>query len=195
MRILITSLISLIYFNSVGQQTDSTYVPRYVSAFGGIYNELAAVEGDYAFSSGVEIAALVDEMGIFGLYATRLVSDVTRNFDTESGAVSATYNFWHSGIWTGIWFNSQSRLHAGIGLKLGVGRIKLIENATEIHNDQVYILNPEINLNWKANDWFKISAGFGLRMIKEIDDNPYRIGHSDLGRRPVITVRLLFGRF
>lgn len=191
-----------------------------ITGFGNTHGELTLIDGKPAYNSGISGAFLFDYKYFFGIYSLSLQSrhlrgdiypndhDPISNPRTPS-YVSNRICFNHGGLMVGYIHNPNNLWHLSTNLKLGTGRISLVDKDIEFtgmnnhHADWVGIITPEIDLELNLARWCKMGLSLGYRMVFAVDDENYVNAQGDSQRlfkssqfsSPTAAIKFHFGSF
>ncbi|MEM8585393.1 MAG: hypothetical protein AAGF87_14035 [Bacteroidota bacterium] len=128
--------------------------------------------------------------GLYGLSSTDALGELV-----DEGEITGI-DLAHGGLWIGVTPASYNAIHPYIGVKAGWGVVELdFDNpSTDFDDtDQVFVLTPEVGLEFNLTRWMRLSGGLGYRYLNGINSGS-PISESDLnGLTANITLR--FGWF
>jgi hypothetical protein len=162
-RIILFSLI-LIASTAIIAQEDDEFETIFgqdtqFSGFGGPWMNFTTLNGEFAHMMGGGGGVLLNSSFYFGGYGYGLTNQINYQGDK--------LDFGYGGLMTGYIFNSNEALHPMIGFQMGWGDISMKD--TEL-SDQVYVLNPIVELEMNLTQYFKIGVGAGYRYVSGVDN-------------------------
>ena len=102
----------------------------------------------------------------------------------------------HGGLWLGATPGSYNVIHPYVSVKAGWGVLELdFDDPNQRFDDldQVFVLTPEVGMEFNLTRWMRLSGGLGYRYVSGINDaNPIEPG--DL-RGLTANLTLRFGWF
>ncbi len=84
-------------------------------------------------------------------------------------------HFGHGGLWLGYIHNPHKALHWSISTKVGFGSISLSEDTFDHENwndfeyDNVFVLNPQVEVEMNLTQWFKVNLGIGYQLVTGVN--------------------------
>ena len=161
----------------------------WISGFGGPLVEFSSLVGNSAVGAGGGGAALFGNRFFIGGYGVGMtVSNVSL-----PGFTNASVSFGHGGLWTGFIIKPVSLVHGGISSKFGWGEISVFETlAPGQAFDQVFVVQPQAEVELNVTHWFKFNVGLGYRWVSGIDNTA--IAASDIDSMTG-TLTFIFGWF
>ena len=190
----------------------------HVSGFGQYTIGFSEFDGSLAVYNGGAGAVLLNQAVYFGAYGTGLSTAHRRDDLTiKTGDQTDTYTdlstkFGHGGFWLGYIHKSHKPVHFGVSTKLGWGAVSLTENYSygyddsynyySIVNDNVFVINPQLEVELNMLRWFKINASAGYQFVTGIDQTYTNVdgnkeqyfGSNDFNK-PVFNLSFVFGGF
>lgn len=154
-----------------------TNKPVKISGLGGPIVEFSSVgNNELGVSVGGGGAVLVNNL-FFGGYgiglATYHYSDL-KTFDPVSGIwkdhSSERINFGHGGFWLGGLINPADAVHFAVSTRVGWGSLSLYDEQYmgqhyNYFTDNVFVLNPQVEVEMNMARWLKINVGVGYRLV------------------------------
>lgn len=190
----------------------------HVSGFGAYTIGFSELYGDLAVYNGGGGAVLLNQAFYFGAYGTGLsTSHIADEITIKTGDQLDTFDdlrtrFGHGGFWLGYIHQSNKPVHFGISTKLGWGAVSLTEdysynyddnyNYYSIVSDNVFVVNPQLEVELNMLRWFKINASAGYQFVTGIDQSYINadgnktqyFGKNDFNK-PVFNLTFAFGGF
>ena len=180
MKKLVLLTLVLIYATHVmGQTRPKTLLGdgvQFTSGFGGFMLGFSPVQGDVKAMSGGGGALLINNSFYLGGYGTGMAEDLVVN----NNNINYEVDFGHGGLMIGFIILPSRVAHLGLSSKIGWGEISLTEydaNGTTFVGrpleDNVFILNPQAELEVNMTSWFKINANAGYQLANGVDNFYY----------------------
>ncbi len=225
-RVTLLCIVALCSFNIYAQSKNDE--PRYlinvskvkVKGFGNTHSELSLVNSRAAYFGGLSGAFLLNYKYYVGAYSYS-ISSVSQWDDIYSQGYHPVNNpsaplytnsrlcFNHGGLMLGYVHNYSNLWHPSIELKLGTGKVSLVDmdfNITDFdshHSDRVGEVSPELGLEVNLTRWFKIKFGAGYRFVFGVDNAEYvnkdglnkRLFSSNQFSSPYAAIGFYFGSF
>jgi hypothetical protein len=191
----------------------------HVSGFGAYTIGFSEVNDNLAVYNGGSGAVLLNQTFYFGGYGTGLSTAHRRNdiaIKTGGNVVEYYSNlrtgFGHGGFLLGYIHQSHKPVHFGVSTKLGWGAVSLTEDYTDnsfndygyynIVSDNVFVVNPQLEVELNMLRWFKINASAGYQFVTGIDQTYINadgqrtqyFGKNDFNK-PVFNLSFVFGGF
>lgn len=159
-----------------------------ISGFGGPIYNYTTVNGNFTLFSGGGGGVLLNDFFIGGYgMSSRTGIDYTSN--TE---LSMSYG----GLWFGYSFHAKRAVHPAFSLQTGWGKIKTRDDYGNINinliNDRIFVVNPEVDLEFNIARFFRISLGINYRFIGGLDNNSLSFTEAS---GPGANLMLQFGWF
>lgn len=166
-----------------------------VSGFAGIFNEFSGFDGEFAFSMGGGAALLIDQKFFLGGYGMGVTTRHLRDFTWYDKYLEKNVSYYdlytrfgHGGFWLGYIHQPRKAVNFGVNAKLGWGAITLTDklykdyddNWYNYMSDNVFVINPEIDVNLNLLKWMRASFGFGYRWVTGVDEK-YAYKDPNLG--------------
>lgn len=144
-----------------------------VSGFGGPIVEFSSLKGELAVSNGGGGAVLLNDKFFVGGYGLGVSNRIQIDLDNLE---NARLNFGHGGIWMGYIHKSKELIHFGGSLKVGWGNTELrgFSNnspSNSISSDNVFVLNPQGEIELNITRWFKLNAAVGYRAVTGLNND------------------------
>ncbi|RLD81946.1 MAG: hypothetical protein DRJ15_02995 [Bacteroidetes bacterium] len=175
-----------------------------ISGFAAIFNEFSGFDGDFAFSMGGGAAMLIDQRFFIGGYGQGITTRHLRTITRYEEGVS-DYNivypdlytrFGHGGFWLGYIHNPKKAINFGINTKLGWGAVSMTdktfkeyheydENWYNYMHDNVFVIQPEIDLNMNLLKWMRASVGVGYRFVTGLNQTYEYLPNDNPSEEPV----------
>lgn len=187
----------------------------HISGFGAPIVGFSSVDGNFAVYTGGGGAVLFNQTFYAGGYGMGLSTQHTRDelFLMNSSDEPVEYydlytHFGHGGFWLGYIHESYKAVHFGVSTKLGWGSVSLTEQDYTIDkwdnvvNDNVFVLNPQVEVELNLFKWFKFNGGIGYQFVAGLDKtyrdvNGKRLEFFDEAdfSQPMVNISFLFGGF
>lgn len=161
--------------------------PLQITGFGGPFMNFSILDGNFAHLMGGGGGVLINDF-FFGGYGLGLTNSIPYQ---ETGN---ELGFAHGGFWLGYNFMSNRIIHPVLHLQLGWGEISEREPAGEKvrSGDNIFVVNPTLELEMNVTNYFKIAAGGNYRLVTFIDEE----GYSDKDfMNPGVFLSFKFGWF
>jgi len=164
-----------------------------VGAFGGPFIEIGAINGEVSGNVGGG-GALVLEDFFLGGYGLGSRSPRYTVDDPETGdAINYRIRFKHGGLWLGYAHRQHKVAHLYTSLRIGWGRARLDDAPAPEIDDRVFVLTPELGVEFNVFKFFKLALSGGYRWVNGVTQLP-GLGNSDFGS-PIGMVTFRFGGF
>jgi len=160
-----------------------------ISGFGGPFMDFTSINtgsNEFAHMMGGGGGVLLGNF-FFGGYGEGL----TNYIDIERGG--PRMNFGHGGFWTGYSFFAHKAVHPCISTQIGWGSITQVDNDNNYYEpDNVFVVNPTIELEMNFLRFFRLSIGANYRLVKGV--NTLNLTDKDLSS-PGVFLAFKFGWF
>ncbi|MDD2197896.1 MAG: hypothetical protein PHE03_10165 [Bacteroidales bacterium] len=219
-------ILVLFTFNNYAQSKNDE--PRYLinlsqvnlTGFGSIHNSLSFIDGNAAHTSGLSGAFMFNYKYYVGLYShsTRIFNQWDDIYPSDYHPIDNPQNplytnsmlcFNHGGLMLGYVHNYSNLWHPAFKLKLGSGKISLVDKDFNIadfdrhHSDWVGVVSPEIGVEVNLARWCKIGLSAGYRFVFGVDNVEYvnkdglnkRLFSSNQMSSPYVALGIYFGGF
>lgn len=154
-----------------------------ISGFGGPIVGFTQIGDEFAVTTGGGGAALFNQKFYVGGYGEGLLTRHTKDiemYDRSIGENRYYYKmytrFGHGGFWLGYIHNPHNAIHWGISTKAGFGAITLSEetfshhdNRNDLEYDNVFVFNPQLELEMNLTHWFRINFGIGYQLVTGVN--------------------------
>ncbi|MFA6924267.1 MAG: hypothetical protein WC223_08425 [Bacteroidales bacterium] len=181
---------------------EGSYNPRSIFSFTCPLAEGSKINNKYGISLGVVAGVLLNEKFYLGAYGYKLANTSStftkKDYLCEDGVHrDLKLSFGHVGLIVGYYHSQEKPVHWGITSKIGMGTISLIDNgygyyAKKYLNNSVYVVTPQLELEFDLSDWIKLNLGVGYRYTINVKNNAY--SQSDFNS-PVVSLSFAFGKF
>ncbi len=132
-----------------------------ISGFGGPSMSFTSINGEFAHMMGGGGAVLLGDYFIGG-YGEGLTNSIV--------AGGNNIRFGHGGFWTGYSFMSERALHPCISSQIGWGDIsQQDEGDYTLTNDNVFVINPTIELEMNFTKFFRLGVGAHYRIVSGVN--------------------------
>ena len=149
---------------------------EFTSGFGGFMIQFAPVRGDFAAMTGGGGAVLINNAFYFGGYGMSMSDDIRITSGVEDYEVS----FDHGGLMMGFIIRPVKIFHLGLSSKVGWGDISFNQFDTggfgfvgPTRRDNVFVVNPQAELEVNMTSWFKINASVGYQLTNGVNNFYY----------------------
>jgi hypothetical protein len=197
-KFLLTSTLALTMLVSLGQERPQTLLGdgvQFTSGFGGFMIGFTPVEGNIKAMSGGGGAILINNAFYLGGYGMGMAEDLV----VESNSIDYAVDYSHGGLMLGFVVLPSRMTHLGLSSKIGWGEITFNEYNSRGTGfvggritDNVFILNPQAELEVNMTSWFKINANVGYQLANGVN-NFYYTGNDFNGA--TFGLSFLFGWF
>ncbi|KPK86513.1 MAG: hypothetical protein AMS27_04950 [Bacteroides sp. SM23_62_1] len=158
-----------------------------ISGFGGPIMSFTMVNGEFGHMMGGGGGVLLGDffLGGYGEGLTNYIEDIEGGNKIEFG---------HGGFWTGYSFFGIKPLHPAFFLQAGWGNITLHDpdGYDVYYNDNIFVVNPTIELEMNFTRFFRLSVGGHYRLVTGVD-TPNLTGQKMSG--PGVFLGFKFGWF
>ena len=155
-----------------------------ISGFGGPFMDFTLINQEFAHMMGGGGGILLGDF-FFGGYGEGLNNyiDVSEN----------QIQFGHGGFWTGYSLFGHKSIHPCISAQIGWGSIEQIDNDYSYYEpDNVFVVNPTIELEMNFLKWFRLSIGANYRLVTGV--NTLDLTDNDMSA-PGVFLAFKFGAF
>jgi hypothetical protein len=174
-----------------------------ITAYGALSTQFSKFNGQNAVFAGAYGGVMLNHKLMIGVGGYGLMTNhkgvglnahtnKPNNWQMAYGGLMAEYTFYEN---KNVHFTANTLLGGGI-LKNGHGRGTVPENGSDelkdIDASGFYVVQPSVNMEVIATNWFRIGAGVGYRYITGI--NQQGITNSDMSA-PTANLSLKFGIF
>jgi len=168
MKKLLFITISLIICLSLAAQDDEIQTlfgqGTKITGFGGPFMSFSTMNGEFAHMMGGGGGVILNGFffGGYGLGLTNYIENVAGGNEIEFG---------HGGFWTGFTLFGSKAIHPAISTQIGWGGISLKDtDGWDIYyNDNVFVLNPAVELEMNFTKFFRLSVGGNYRFVAGVD--------------------------
>lgn len=162
-----------------------------VSGFGAYTMGFSSFDGEFAMYNGGGGAVLLNQTAYFGFYGTGLSTTHSRDgftMESHTGTLidydKVYTRFGHGGFWLGYIHKSYKPVHFGASTKLGWGSASLSDQTYNSYNsnnydesynyysivtDNVFVVQPQLEVELNLLKWFKINASAGYQFVTGFD--------------------------
>ncbi len=138
------------------------------SGIGGVMIDFYDVNGESAVSVGGGGAVLVNDRFYFGGYGTGVAN--SPKFSLE-GNPDAIFKLGHGGLWMGAIIKPESLVHLALSSRFGWGGLTLEDGQEELLSENIFVVNPQLDIELNVARWLRLSVGAGYRLVSGIDSN------------------------
>lgn len=190
-----------------------------ISGMGGPTVGFTSIGDEFAVTAGGQGAVLFNQKFFIGGYGEGVATIHERNYAIYSSFLddNKIYNdlnmqLGHGGFWLGYIHNPNRAVHLGLSSKFGFGAISLFEGqfhadrAEDFAYDNVFVVNPQIEVELNLLKWMKMNVGFGYQLVAGINkEYKFKDSHGDVVlekyfdqgdfNKPIGHITFLFGWF
>ncbi len=132
-----------------------------ISGFGGPTMSFTSINGEFAHMMGGGGGVLLGDFFIGG-YGEGLTNAIN--------AGGNRIKLGHGGFWTGYSFMASKALHPALSAQIGWGSItQTDDNHYHLSSDNVFVLNPAIELEMNFTKFFRLGVGAHYRFVTGVD--------------------------
>ena len=132
-----------------------------ISGFGALIMSFTSINGEFAHMMGGSGAVLLGDFFIGG-YGEGLTNSIYAGGNRIS--------FGHGGFWTGYSFMADRALHPCLSTEIGWGNISQSdEGYYNLSNDNVFVVNPTIELEMNFTRFFRLGVGANYRFVSGVN--------------------------
>lgn len=159
-----------------------------VGAFGGPIVELSTIRGESITDVGGGGALILEDffLGGYGLGNDQA--------NVQIGSDLYDIKFRHGGLWFGYVPKSYKVAHLYSSARVGWGRTELRLDGRREYSDRIFVLTPEIGVEFNVFDFFKLAVTGGYRWVNGIDRLPAEVKNEDFNS-PFAMFSFRFGGF
>ena len=155
-----------------------------ITGFGGPFMSFSSVAGQFAHMMGGEGGIIVNNKVLFGGYGigktTRTLLNDNRFNNTEfanryldgdaSNIQQLEIDFGHGGLFAGYVINGNAAFHPVIMLQFGWGGVSVSDNNyTPIISDNIFVLNPILELEMNVTKFLRIGFGANYNLVAGVN--------------------------
>jgi len=151
-----------------------------ISGFGGPFMSFTSLNGDFAHMMGGGGGVLISKrmfLGGFGLGNTTQHTFDYTNPITGAETSEMDLEFDYGGLYFGYIFAPNKPIHPAIYLQTGWGDVSLNENNQRRINDNVFVLNPSLELEINMTRFFRMGIGVNYQYVSGVNLNG--LGNED----------------
>lgn len=145
-----------------------------ISGFGGPFMSFTSLNGDFAHMMGGGGGVLVSKrmfLGGFGMGNTTQHTFDYTNPNTSVQTLEMGLEFDYGGLYFGYIFAPNKPIHPAIFLQSGWGNVSLNDNNIQIISDNVFVLNPTIQLEINMTRFFRMGIGVNYQYVNGVNLN------------------------
>jgi len=145
-----------------------------ISGFGGPFMSFTSLNGDFAHMMGGGGGVLISQSLFFGGFG---MGNTTQHFmDYTNPHTSEVFNdldidFGYGGFYFGYIFFPTRAIHPAVFLQTGWGDISLNEDGSSLFNDNVFVLNPSLQLEINFTRFFRMGVGVNYQYVNGVNLN------------------------
>ena len=158
-----------------------------VGAFGGPLIEIGSINGEVVADVGGGGALILNNV-FFGGYG--LGTDFA---SARIDQIDYDIRFSHGGLWFGVTQNEHKLTHFYSSLRVGWGRARLQRDGETEFRDRLFVLTPEVGVEFNITSFFKVGLTGGYRWVNGINKLP-TLENGDFSS-PIGTITFRFGGF
>ncbi|MBL7111862.1 MAG: hypothetical protein ISS19_07975 [Bacteroidales bacterium] len=134
-----------------------------ITGFGGPFMNFTIINGEFGHMMGGGGGIIMNGF-FFGGYGEGLTNYIVDDAGFE-------IEFGHGGFWAGYSFLGKKPIHPSISTQIGWGGISLkdADGYDIYYNDNVFVLNPTIELEMNFTQFFRLSIGANYRLVAGVD--------------------------
>jgi hypothetical protein len=134
-----------------------------ITGFGGPFMNFTLINGEFGHMMGGGGGVIMNGF-FFGGYGAGLTNYVVDDAGFE-------IEFGHGGFWTGLTIMGSKPIHPAISTQIGWGDISLKDTDGYYieSNDNVFVLNPTLELEMNFTQFFRLSIGANYRLVAGVD--------------------------
>lgn len=159
-----------------------------VGAFGAPVVEISSINGESISDVGGGGALILEDffLGWYGLGNDLAKVNVNQDL----------YNirFRHNGFWLGYVPKAYKVAHLYSSARIGWGKTDLRQGKETFYSDRVFVLTPELGVEFNIFEFFKLSVTGGYRWVNGVDRLPSELDNKSLSS-PVGTFTFRLGGF
>ena len=140
-----------------------------ISGMGGPMMGFSSIGGEFAHMMGGGGGVLLGDLFLGG-YGMGLTNPVTAGINTTE--------FGHGGFWAGYSFMAKRAFHPVLSTQLGWGTVTQLDEFTVLSSDNVFVLNPALELEMNFTRFFRLGVGAHYRLTSGVNNTP-GFGDSD----------------
>ncbi len=189
MRILLFSL-SLLTALSIQAQRHQTLFSDLdvVGAFGAPILEISSINGESVSDVGGGGALILEDFFLGGYGIGNEFAKVSVDGDLYD------IRFRHRGFWLGYAPRAYKVAHIYGSARIGWGKTDLRQEKRTFYSDRVFVMTPEIGVEFNVFDFFKLAVTGGYRWVNGVDSLPGQLTNESFSS-PVGTLTFRFGGF
>ncbi|MEN0003639.1 MAG: hypothetical protein AAF798_05835 [Bacteroidota bacterium] len=165
----------------------------FIGGFGGPLIEVGSINGEIGADVGGGGALILNNyfLGGYGMGTDY------PEFEINEGELFGNYeiDFGHGGLWFGYTHKQDKLVHLFLSTKVGWGSARLegLDQQEQRFRDRVFVLTPEVGIEFNVTRFFKIGLTGGYRWVNGISVLP-TLNNSDFNS-PVGIINFRFGGF
>lgn len=159
-----------------------------VGAFGSPIVEISSINGESISDVGGGGALILEDffIGWYGLGNDLAKVSVSQElYDIR---------FKHNGFWLGYVPKSYKVAHLYGSARIGWGRTDLRQGKQTFYSDRVFVMTPELGVEFNVFDFFKLAVTGGYRWVNGVDRLPSELDNKSFSS-PVGTFTFRLGGF
>ena len=185
-KILITLLAAMMLMNINAQDSEIQTIfggGTRISGMGGPMMSFTSIDGKFSHMMGGGGGVLLGDLFLGG-YGEGLTNPIVIGGNkTEFG---------HGGFWAGYSFMGKRPFHPAISTQMGWGTITQLDEFTVLSTDNVFVINPAIELEMNFVRFFRLGVGAHYRFVSGVHTST--LTNSDFSG-PGVFLTFKFGWF
>jgi hypothetical protein len=178
-KLLLIGLVVLTTLSATAQDRPNTLLGdgvQFTSGFGGFMIGFSPINGEIKAMSGGGGGILINNAFYLGGYGMGMAEDLV----VTNNSVDYAVDFSHGGLMMGFIVFPSMITHFGLSSKIGWGEISFDEYHSSgigfvngrIH-DNVFIINPQAEVEVNMTSWFKINGHVGYQLASGVNNFYY----------------------
>lgn len=163
-----------------------------VGGFGGPILEISQINGQVGADVGGGGALLLNGFFLGGYGMGTEFPSINITDGENQGAYDIKFK--HGGLWLGYTQNPFKVAHLFFSTKLGWGRAELLSDTQDNIKDRIFVITPEIGVEFNITSFFRIALTGGYRWVNGIEDLPGGLDNNEFSS-PTGTITFSFGGF
>ena len=139
-----------------------------ISGMGGPMMSFSSIDEEFAHMMGGGGGVLLDDFFLGG-YAEGLTNPIVVGGNKTE--------FVHGGFWAGYSFMGKKVFHPSLSAQMGWGTLTQMDDNTVLSTDNVFVINPAIELEMNFTRFFRLGIGAHYRLLSGV--NTSRLTNRD----------------
>jgi hypothetical protein len=131
-----------------------------ISGMGGPIMSFSSIDGQLAHMMGGGGGVILGDLFVGG-YGLGLTNPITSGGNTTE--------FGHGGLWAGYSFMGKAALHPVVSSQLGWGTVTQLDEYIVLSSDNIFVLNPAIELEMNFTRFFRLGIGAHYRLVRGVN--------------------------